>query len=93
MALHVTGQAPSLCIRRQAYEQSGLVRMALDSRLGLTQDDFRVERDLIMLGPIHAISLDDLFAELDATGLRYHDDYFELSGNWPDWLQVFAASP
>lgn len=93
MALHIAGQAPSLCIRREAYERSGLTRTAIDNRLGLTPDEFRVEGDLVVIGPIHGVALDDLFNELDTIGLRYYDDYFELSGNWPDWLQLFVTSP
>ena len=25
-------------------------------------------------------------------GIAYYDDMFELSGNWPEWLQLFAMS-
>ncbi|MDE3052303.1 MAG: hypothetical protein KGN74_00240 [Gemmatimonadota bacterium] len=92
MALPITGQAPTLCIRREAYERTGLTRAAIDVRLGLTTDEFRVEGDLIVIGPIHGVSLDDLFAELDTVGLQYYDDYFELSGNWPAWLHLFASA-
>lgn len=92
MALPITGQAPSLCMRRDAYERSGLTRAAIDARLGLTAEEFRVEGDLVVIGPIHGVALDDLFNELDTIGLRYYDDYFELSGNWPEWLQLFAAA-
>ena len=24
-------------------------------------------------------------------GLTYFDDFFELSGNWPEWLKLFAT--
>ncbi|HET7632156.1 MAG TPA: hypothetical protein VFK16_07575 [Gemmatimonadaceae bacterium] len=92
MALPVAAQAPSICIRRVAYEKSGLARAELDALLGLTADEFRVEGDLVIIGPIYSAALDDLFARLDAAGLRYFDDYFELSGNWPEWLQVFASA-
>jgi hypothetical protein len=92
MALPISSQAPSLCVRREAYERAGLTRAALDARLGLTSDEFRVERDLVVIGPIHGASLDDLFNELDTIGLRYYEDYFELSGNWPEWLHLFAAA-
>ena len=92
MALPIAGDAPSLCIRRAAYEQSGLVRADIDARLGLTADEFRVERDLIVIGPIYGVALTEFFDELEKVGLRYHDDYFELPGNWPDWLKLYAAS-
>ncbi|HEU4988873.1 MAG: hypothetical protein KGL93_11100 [Gemmatimonadota bacterium] len=92
MALPIAGQAPTLCVRREAYEKSGLSRAELDTRLNLTPEEFRVEGDLIVIGPLYGIELDEFFQELDAAGLRYFDDYFELSGNWPEWLQLFAAA-
>jgi hypothetical protein len=36
-----------------------------------------------MLGPI--------IEYLEKVGLIYFDDFFELSGNWPDWLQIYAG--
>ena len=95
MALHVPVGAPTLFIRREAYESSGLARAAIDERLGLTADEFRVEGDLVAIGPIYG-GEDDLLgafiAELEALGLAYYDDFFELSGNWPEWLRIHATS-
>jgi hypothetical protein len=31
-----------------------------------------------------------LLADLETAGLEYFDDYFELSGNWPDWLLLYG---
>ena len=53
MPLPVATGAPTLFIRRAAYESSGLTRAAIDERLGLTADEFRVEEDLIAIGPIY----------------------------------------
>jgi hypothetical protein len=95
MALSLPTGAPTLFIRRAAYESSGLTRTALDERLGLTDEEFRVEGDLIAIGPIYSAnddSLGDLIAELESAGLIYFDDFFELSGNWPDWIKLLAAS-
>ena len=95
MALTVASGAPTLFIRRAAYEASGLSRSAIDERLGLTPDEFRVEGDLIALGPIYGTkgdTLGELIAELEGVGLTYFDDFFELTGNWPEWLRVLAAS-
>ena len=95
MALSILTGAPTLFIRRAAYESSGLTRAALDERLGLTADEFRVEGDLIALGPIYGAdgdSLGDLIAELEGAGLVYFDDFFEMSGNWPDWLKLLVTS-
>ncbi len=93
MALHVHAGAPTLFIRRSAYDRSGLTRLVLDERLNLTADEFRVERELIALGPIHgAEELTTLVDELERLGLAYFDDFFELSGNWPEWLRLYAAA-
>jgi hypothetical protein len=93
MPLSIRTGAPTLIIQRAAYERADLVRMALDDRLGLTQDEFRVEGDLIAIGPVHdAEAFASLLEELERIGLVYYDDFFELSGNWPGWLAVFAGS-
>jgi len=93
MPLQIHPGAPTLFIRRSAYERSGLVRAALDERLGLTADEFRVEGDVIAIGPVYdAAAFAPLFEDLERMGLVYYDDFFELSGNWPEWLGVFAGS-
>jgi hypothetical protein len=80
-----------LFIRRSAYEGSTRSRAAIDERLGLTADEFRVEGTLVVIGPISAEdSLVDIVSELEASGLNYFDDFFELSGNWPEWLKLLA---
>jgi len=71
-----------------------LSRAAIDERLGLTDDEFRVEGDLVAIGPLFGgsnVAVSDLIAELERVGLNYFDDFFELSGNWPEWLSVLAA--
>jgi hypothetical protein len=95
MAIAVAIGAPTLFMRRAAYESSGLTRAAIDTRLGLTPEKFRVEGDLVAIGPIYGTDADalaDLFAELESLGLVYFDDFFELTGNWPAWLQLHVAS-
>jgi hypothetical protein len=68
------------------------VRAALDQRLGLTADEFRVEGDLVVIGPVYdAEAFAALLDELEKLGLSYYEDFFELSGNWPDWLSVLAG--
>jgi hypothetical protein len=80
-------------VKRDSYERSGLVRSALDERLGLTADEFRVEGDLVIIGPVYdGEAFASLLEELEQLGLVYYDDFFELSGNWPDWLTVLAGS-
>jgi hypothetical protein len=93
MALAVPAGTPTLFIRKSAFDRSGLTRAALDERLGLTADEFRVERDLVAVGPIPAAGdLQSLIEELEGLGLVYFDDFFELSGNWPQWLHLYAAA-
>ena len=95
MALLVARDAPTLFIRREAYERTGLSRAAIDERLGLTSDEFRVEGDLVAIGPIHGEdgeALGGLVEELESLGLAYFDDFFELSGNWPEWLRLYASA-
>ncbi|HSQ31070.1 MAG TPA: hypothetical protein VLN49_14525 [Gemmatimonadaceae bacterium] len=95
MALPISSGAPTLFIRRQAYEASDLSRAEIDARLGLTADEFRVEGDCIAIGPIHGEQGDalvELVGDLESRGLAYFDDFFELSGNWPDWLKLYASS-
>lgn len=91
MSLPIAQGVPTLFFRREAYERAGLTRAALDERLGLTDAEFRVEGDLVALGPIYdADALGVLLDELEQVGLTYYDDYFELSGSWPEWMSVLV---
>ena len=93
MALPVAQGVPTLFFRREAYERADLSRAALDTRLGLTDAEFRVEADIVALGPIYDVdALGALIDELEGTGLVYFDDFFELTGGWPEWLTVLARS-
>ncbi len=93
MPIPIQAGAPTLAIRRQAYEGTGLIRAAIDTRLGLTPSEFFVEGDLIAIGPVFDTeAFGSLLEELETLGLVYYDDFFELSGNWPAWLSVLAAS-
>ena len=93
MPLPISPNAPTLFIRREAFERVGLTRAALDERLNLTDDEFRVEGPLVAVGPVVGENaLVDVVAELEGLGLVYYDDFFELSGNWPDWLRLFAMA-
>lgn len=95
MPIPIATGAPTLFLRRAAYESSGLTRAAIDERLGLTADEFRVEGDMIAIGPIYegeGSGLTDFIADLEGVGLVYFDDFFELSGNWPAWVHLHASS-
>jgi hypothetical protein len=94
MPLVVAQGVPTLFFRREAYERAELMRAALDARLGLTDAEFRVEGDIVALGPIYDVdALGALVDELESTGLVYYEDFFELSGSWPEWLTVMVRSP
>ncbi len=93
MPIALTAAYPTLLVRRAAFERVGLTRAALDARFGLTPDEFQVEGDLIALGPlVGEDTLTDTIAELERMGLTYFDDFFDLSGNWPTWLRLYAAA-
>jgi hypothetical protein len=93
MPLSVTQGVPTLFLRREAYERAGLTRASLDERLGLTDTEFRVDGDLVALGPIYDVeALGALVDELESTGLTYYEDFFELSGSWPAWLAILARA-
>ena len=81
-----------LLIRREAYERTGITRQAIDERLNLTADEFRVSGRIILIGPIpDAAVLREVIEEFEEAGLEYFDDLFELSGNWPSWIRLFVA--
>jgi hypothetical protein len=91
MSLSIAQGVPTLFLRREAYERIGLTRAALDARLGLTDAEFRVEGEIVALGPIYDIdALGVLVDELEVNGLTYFEDFFELSGSWPEWLSVLV---
>ena len=93
MPLELPQSRPSLLIRREAFERAGITRAAIDERLGLTAEEFRVEGDLIVIGPIlDEEALQRLTDDLQAAGLIYFDDLFDLSGNWPEWLALYAKA-
>lgn len=93
MPLKIAADASTLLIRREAFESQGLTRATIDALLGLTDEEFRVEEDLIAIGPVFDVAaLGDLVADLEKRGLVYFEDFFELSGNWPGWLAVYVMS-
>lgn len=93
MPIEVPSSAPTLFIRRTSFERAGLSRASLDARLNLTPDEFRVEGGLIAVGPIVGeTTIAELTEELEALGLIYFDDFFELSGNWPEWLRLLVMT-
>ena len=84
--------APTLIIRRDAFERAQLTREAFDRWLNLTPDEFRLEASVIVIGPIYDHeALGEMVAALETKGLAYFDDFIEMSGNLPDWLGVWVG--
>lgn len=91
MPLELSHDRVVLLIVQSAFERVGLTRQAMDERYNLTDEEFRVEDGLIVVGPLPSDDLlPELIDDLEASGLTYFDDFFELSGNWPDWLTLYA---
>jgi len=91
MPISIAAGQPIVCIRRTAFEVAGLTRAALDERFNLTPDEFAVEAALIVIGPLaNDELLTELIVTLESAGLTYFDDFFELSGNWPEWLRLYV---
>jgi len=93
MPIALAREKPTLVIRRDAFERAGLTRTEFDQRLALTDEEFRAEGALICIGPIHEeAALQQVVGELEERGLVYFDDFFDVSGNWPEWLTLFAMA-
>ena len=91
MALELAHGHAVILIRQSAFERSGITRSAIDERYNLTVDEFRVEEGLVVLGPLPSDDiLPELIDDLERSGLVCFDDFFDLSGNWPEWLTLFA---
>lgn len=91
MPIELGSGSAVVLIRQSAFERAGLVRSAIDARYNLTDEEFRVADGLVILGPLPAEELlPQLIEDLEATGLVYFDDFFDLSGNWPEWLSIYV---
>ena len=91
MPLPLPHDHSTLLIRRDAFERAGLTRAQFDDRFNLTDEEFRVEGPLVAIGPlVGETALEQVIAELEETGLVYFEDFFELSGNWPEWVELFV---
>jgi hypothetical protein len=79
-----------LLVRRKALEESGVslgdVLTALEVGEPLDENEY-----LISFGPhFGQEALDTMTQRLTTLGLRYFDDFFEFSGDYPKWC-VFKA--
>jgi hypothetical protein len=93
MPLELPRDNAVILIRQSAFEASGISRAVIDERYNLTADEFRVEDTLVVVGPLPSDdALPQLINDLEQSGLVYFDDFFEMSGNWPEWLTLYARS-
>ena len=91
MPITVTQALPTIFLRKEAFERADLTRSEIDSRFNLTDQEFRVEGSLIAIGPLPSDEMIGPMLEyFESKGLVYFDDVFELSGNWPGWLRLYA---
>jgi hypothetical protein len=91
MPLELSHDRAVVMIRRVAFEQAGLSRQTIDVRYNLTDEEFRVEGELIVVGPLPSSDmLPELIEDFEASGLTYFEDFFDLSGNWPEWLSLYV---
>jgi hypothetical protein len=93
MPLDVTQGNSTMFVRRDAFERTELTRQEIDELLLLTPDEFRVEGNLIAIGPIYDPDrLAQLVVLFEERGLADFDEFFELSGGWPPWLRVLVLA-
>lgn len=93
MPIPLATDASTLLIKKEAFERAALTRADIDEWLTLTDEEFRVEGALIAVGPVFDVeALQALVAALEDRGLAYYDDFFEMSGNWPEWVNLLAMA-
>jgi len=69
------------------------VRSIIDARYNLTDEEFRAEDGLVMVGPLPSEDLlPQLIEDFEASGLIYFEDFFDLSGNWQEWLSIYVRA-
>ena len=91
MPLSVSAGLPTILIKRDAFEHAAINRSEIDELFNLTDEEFRVEANLVLIGPLPSDDMIGLvIAYFEARGLVYYDEFFELSGNWPEWLRLYA---
>ena len=93
MPLSVSSGLPTVFIRKDSFERHSLSRSEIDATFNLTDAEFRVEGNLIAIGPLPSDEMIGPMIEfLENKGVVYYDDMMELSGNWPAWLRLFAMT-
>ena len=93
MPIELSHNRGTILIRRSAFERVHLTRSVIDERYNLTDEEFQVEEDLIVVGPLPSEDMiPQMIEDLEQSGLAYFDDFFDLSGNWPEWLTIYTRA-
>ena len=91
MPLPLSATGSTLAIKRDAFEHAGLTRETVDRVLNLTDAEFRIEGGLIAVGPLPSPDdVPNLIEMFEDAGLVYFDDFMEIPGGFPDWLELYA---
>jgi len=91
MPLTVAEGLSTILVRKDAFERAELNRTEIDNLFNLTDQEFRVEGGLVAIGPLPSDDMVGLVTGyFESKGLVYYDEFFELSGNWPEWLRLYA---
>jgi hypothetical protein len=92
MPIKLATDAPTILMRKEAFERVQLTRAAIDEWLNLTPDEFAVEGNLIAIGPVYdGDALQTLIGAFEERGLVHFDDFFEMTGNWPVWVNLVVV--
>ena len=91
MPLSLPSTGPTLAIRKTAFEHAGLTRDTIDRVLNLTDEEFRLEGALIAIGPLpNTDDVPNLIELFEEAGLVYFDDFMEIPGGFPAWLEIYV---
>jgi len=81
MPLEIHPDAPTMLIRKSAFERAGLARAHFDARYNLTPDEFRVEGEMVAIGPLY----DEegiVVADCDLRRALHAKRYFDVVGHY-----------
>jgi hypothetical protein len=91
MPIQLAHNRPSILIRQASFEKAAIIRSEIDSKYNLTDQEFQVEGGIVAVMLPSDDLLPELVDDLEVQGLIYYDDFFEMSGNWPEWIAVYVT--